>query len=188
MTQKEVFRKLAHEIQREGVVDLLNWLDATDFYVAPASSKYHGNYEGGLVEHSLNVFDELLKLANVYALNKYSNETLLVVSLFHDLCKVNYYKISTKNVKNEATGVWEKQPYYTVEEEYPFGGHGSKSVYLIMRFMTLKPEEASAINCHMGAWDLSTYNNPTNTYYKNELAWLLHVADERATYFKERGY
>ena len=183
MNNKQLFEQMALMIKRDGVGNLLKWLETTDFYEAPASTKFHDSHKGGLVEHSLNVYHELLQLVNYFAHGVYSIETILIVSLFHDVCKANYYKETTRNVKNETTGQWEKQPYYTVEEKEPFGGHGSKSVYWVSKFIQLEPYEASAINCHMGAWDTSTYNNPSAVFQVNQLAWLLHVADEKATYY-----
>lgn len=177
------FQRECQNIGREGIDKLLNWIHRTDFNIAPASTVFHGNFTGGLAEHSYNVYVELKKLADFYCPGKYSEETLRIVALFHDICKADFYITSTRNVKNEKTGQWEKKPFYKKEEKEPFGGHGSKSVFLIMQYMKLSFEEASAINCHMGAWDKSEYADPGAVYEKNELAWMLHIADERATYF-----
>ena len=146
--------------------------------------RYHGAFAGGLVQHSLAVFARLQELVKWYGL-EVTEETVAIVSLFHDLCKVDSYKVAMRNSKNEKTGQWEKVPYYTKEEGYAYGGHGSKSVYLVMNFIKLLPEEAAAINSHMGSWDNSPYNNPGDVYEQNTLAWLLHVADEAATYIDE---
>lgn len=174
-------------IHRKGVRELLEWLDTTDFYTAPASARYHGDFEGGLAMHSLNVFRRLRDLCRLYGLGEDKTdetftESMAIVALFHDLCKVNYYKVSTRNVKNERTGQWEKVPYYAYNEQFPFGGHGSKSLYLTMNFIHLRPSEASAINCHMGPWDRQDYGKPGEVFGDNLLAWALHVADEAATY------
>lgn len=185
MNVKEEFEKIARrEISRPGIDKLLDWLEGTDFYTAPASSRYHGAYEGGLVLHSLNVYRRLKALNDFYKMDggEYTDESLAVVALFHDLCKVGYYTVSTRNVKNEKTGQWEKVPFYKKQEQFPFGGHGSKSVYLVQHFMVLEPFEAAAINCHMGPWDRQDYGNPGEVFEYNRLAWLLHVADEAATY------
>ena len=185
MDNKQEFEHLVdRHIRREGVGQLLQWLGSTDFYTAPASTRFHGAYEGGLVLHSLNAYRRLRDL-NVFFNGDewaYSNESVAVVALFHDLCKVRCYKVGSRNVKDENTGVWKKVPFYKFEEEYPFGGHGSKSVYLVQHFMKLEPHEAAAINCHMGPWDRQDYGNPGEVYSNNRLAWLLHVADEAATY------
>lgn len=184
MNLQQEFEQLARKhIHRDGLNELLAWLASTDFYKAPASTRYHGAHEGGLVLHSLNVFKRLRDLNDFYAdVMNYDTETMAVVSLFHDLCKVDYYKVSTRNAKNEVTGQWEKVPYYAYEEKFPFGGHGSKSMYLVMNFIRLSPVEAAAINCHMGAWDASPYGKPGDVFNDNLLAWELHVADEAATY------
>lgn len=169
-------------IKRDGIDQLLEWLDQTDFYTAPASSRYHGDYAGGLVTHSLNVFKRLKDLVEVYDNGSISYESQAITALFHDLCKVNFYKVSTRNVKNEQTGQWEKKPYYAFDEQFKFGGHGSKSMYLVMNFIKLTPDEAAAINCHMGPWDRQDYGKPGDVFNDSLLAWLLHVADEAATY------
>lgn len=183
MNLRDEFEKTARaHVKREGLEDLLAWLANTDFYTAPASSRFHGSHEGGLVIHSLNVFRRLKDLVGFYDDGNISYESQAIVALFHDLCKVNYYKVSTRNVKNEKTGQWEKKPYYAVDELYPYGGHGSKSVYLTQNFIKLTPEEASAINCHMGPWDRQDYGKPGEVFGANMLAWLVHIADEAATY------
>lgn len=165
-----------------GVFDLLDWLEETDFYTAPASTKYHGAHQGGLLEHSLNVYDELKRLLSAYPEIKVSEESVVIVALFHDLCKVNFYATEKRNRKNES-GQWESYDAYTIQEKFCFGGHGSKSVYLVQHFMSLKPEEAVAINCHMASWDGN--KDVGKAFEKFPLAWLLHVADESATFIKE---
>ena len=181
MNNRETFRDIAiRNIHRDGINDLLQWLDSTDFYTAPASTRYHGAYEGGLVEHSLNVYRELKVLCKALEIPA-PEETIAIVTLFHDLCKANSYKTERRWRKDENDR-WEQYSTYKFYEDFAFGGHGSKSVYLIMYFMSLKPEEASAINCHMGQWDSSTYSNPSAVYERNTLAWALHVADEAATF------
>lgn len=190
MTAQDEFKAIAQDhITRDGIGDLMKWLDDSDFYTAPASTRYHGAHEGGLVEHSLNVYKRLRQLAVTYDYGAGSleaewdslEESIAIVSLFHDLCKVGYYTTEMRWRKDQFNR-WEQYPTYKKQENYPFGGHGSKSVYLVQHFMKLKPEEASAINCHMGAWDKSDYGNPSEVYDVNLLAWLLHVADEAATY------
>lgn len=185
LRNKSIFISEAEElIHREGISALLNWLESTDFFVAPASTRFHGNYEGGLCEHSLAVYSRMFDLLNFYwpSHEKVVNESAAIVSLFHDLCKVNMYATSSRNVKDPDTGIWRAEPCYTVDERLPFGAHGAKSMFIVMNFMELKPDEASAIIHHMGAWDNSTYNRPADVYNWNRLAWLLHVADEAATY------
>lgn len=187
MDLKEQFESTARRfIEREGIEDLLKWLADSDFYTAPASTRYHGAYEGGLAEHSLAVYRRLTELCDWYGPGQgVTPESIAIVSLFHDICKVGTYKVAMRNAKNEKTGVWEKVPYYTKQEDFAFGGHGSKSMYLVMHFMKLIPEEAVAINCHMGQWDSTVYSDPSAAYEQNRLAWLLHVADEAATYINK---
>ena len=183
--QQEFTLRVEQLITREGISDLLQWLKNSDFFTAPASTRFHGAHEGGLAEHSIAVHDRLIQLCSWYGLET-SAETIAIVALFHDICKVGMYKVAMRNVKNDVTGQWEKKPYYTKDEDFAFGGHGSKSMYLVMHFMQLTPEEAVAINCHMGAWDSNVYSNPSDAYEQNKLAWLLHVADEAATYIDKK--
>lgn len=180
----EFFRYLCESIKREGIDALLLWLEDTDFFYAPASTKYHEAYEGGLVEHSLRVYFELCRLRDIYPDVKITDESIIIASLFHDVCKANFYEVSTRNTK--INDKWETVPYYTINEKYLFGGHGSKSVYLIERFMHLTLSEAAAINTHMGMQgnDYSCYN----TYREYPLAMLLHTADMIATCPKLRMF
>ena len=183
MDSKERFISLCKEIARPGVDDLMNWLERSDFYVAPASSRFHGSYPGGLLEHSLNVCDELQRLLKAYPEVNVPNEAAIICPLFHDLCKVNMYKVEKRNRKNEA-GQWESYDAYTIAEKFHFGGHGSKSVFIVQQFIKLTPEEAVAINCHMGLGDGKDYVG--DAYEQYPLAWLLHAADESATYIIEK--
>lgn len=182
MNNKERFISLCGTVGREGITDLLDWLEKTDFYTCPASTKYHGSYPGGLLEHSLNVYDELKRLLKVYTEVMVPEESIIIAALFHDLCKVNFYATETRNRKN-SEGQWESYNSYVIDEKFCFGGHGSKSVYLVHHFMALTTEEAVAINCHMSSWDGNA--NVGKAYEQCPFAWLLHVADESATYIKE---
>lgn len=173
-------------ITRDGGVELLDWLDKrTDFFVAPASTRFHGAHPEGLVMHSLNVFD-LLFQRNEAEQNE-NPESVAIVSLLHDVCKTEFYKETTRNVKNEMTGQWEKVPYYAIEDKFPFG-HGEKSVFLIERFMRLKPAEAVAIRWHMGGFDDNARVggfSVANAFGKYPLAVKLHLCDLEATYLLE---
>ena len=171
-------------IHRKGLDDLLTFLSVSDFFTAPASTKYHGACEYGLVKHSLAVFENFWKIAPVFGFThtKENDESAAIVCLFHDICKANFYKQSYRNVKDEETGKWLKVPSYTIEEVLPFGSHGGKSMYLVQKYISLFDDEAMAIYHHMGAWDKSNYNDPGKAYSNNLLAWLLHVADEASTY------
>ena len=189
---KETFEKIYTEnIKREGADKLLDYLRKSDFYTAPASSKFHGNYEGGLLQHSINVYNRLIKivkeeLGENYT-EKYSNETLAIVALLHDLCKIHYYKTEYRNVKNER-GEWVKAPYFAVNNTFPFG-HGEKSVFMINTFMRLSSEEAMAINWHMGGFDHRVRSNPNSmgeSFKIYPLCLFLHIADLTATYIDEK--
>lgn len=185
---KKVFEDLVYSnIHRKGITSLMVWLsEQTDFFSAPASTKYHGSYEGGLLEHSVEVCIEFLKLAPVFNFdltNSVLRESATIVTLFHDVCKINSYQKSTRSVKNPDTGIWENVPCYIYSSEADqFGAHGAASVYYINEHMPLTFSESQAIYHHMGAWDASKYDNLSKAYESNKLAWLLHVADEAATY------
>ena len=177
-------------IKREGSEQLLSFLcsDSSDFFEAPASTRYHGNYAGGLCQHSLNVYDCLCdilarpRMREMYGIH-YSDESIAIAALLHDLCKVNFYKTSFRNVKNEM-GKWESVPYYTIEDRLPYG-HGEKSVYIVSGYMRLSRDEAFAIRYHMG---FSGTEEPANVGRALEmfpLAYALCVADMEATYFME---
>lgn len=182
---KKVFLELCSKINRDGIDKLLAWLEKSDFFTCPASTRFHGAYAGGLLEHSLNVYSELCRLSKAYPEFSFSEESMIIVALFHDLCKVNFYGVEKRNRKNDTTGQWEKYDAYTYDEQFCFGGHGSKSVYLTQYFIKLTPEEAVAINCHMGAYDGN--KDAGRAYEHFPLAWMLHVADESAAYIKESG-
>jgi hypothetical protein len=179
--------RVADLIHRDGIGDLMEWLRGSDFYTAPASTRYHGAFEGGLLDHSLAVHDQLEFLSHMYEgqVGELDPESVAICALFHDLCKVGSYKIEMR-WRKDAQNRWEQYPTYKFDEDFPFGGHGSKSVYLIQHFMRLQPEEAAAINCHMGAFDMSSYSKPSAAFSTYPLAWLLHVADEAATHIDKR--
>ena len=137
---KEEFLKLLRSIQREGIEQLIAFIESTDFFTAPASTRFHGDHAGGLLEHSMKVYEILVqKVKNASIKLDVSEDTLKIVALLHDICKVNFYKIDYRNAKN-ALGVWEKVPYYTVEDTIPYG-HGEKSVMKITEYMKLTSEE-----------------------------------------------
>ena len=174
-------------IHREGLDNLLAYLHKTDFYNAPCSGRYHGSYEGALVEHSLNVYQEFWRIAPLYGFDpaRISDvESAAIVCLFHDLCKINFYESYTRNIKNEETGIWEHVTEYRAKGATALASHGACSAFRVMQFMKLYEEEYAAILHHMGAWDKSQYSNPGEVYANNKLAWLLHVADEAATYIE----
>lgn len=173
-------------IKRPGADRLLSWMKTTDFFTAPASTRFHGDHEGGLAEHSLNVYLRLQAEVSSAPI-EVSAESVAVCGLLHDLCKANFYKVSQRNVKNEKTGKWEKQPFYQVEDQFPYG-HGEKSVFLIERFMRLRTEEAVAIRWHMGGFDDAARGGSyavSDAFAKFPLLLCLNVADLKATYLDE---
>lgn len=180
---KERFLELLNGINREGMGDLIKFLEGSDFFKAPASTKFHGDFEGGLVEHSLKVYDILCKkMENLEIELNVSEDTLKIVALLHDLCKANFYKVDYRNVKN-AAGVWEKVPYYTVDDTIPYG-HGEKSVMMLTEYIKLTPEEKYTIRWHMGFSEpKELYNTLGQAMHKYPLILLLHEADMEATHF-----
>lgn len=191
MSAKEEFMELFKtHITREGCDRLLHYLEhQSDFFLAPASARYHGAYEGGLCEHSLNVYHCLVdylqrdRVQELYGL-EYSDETIAIVALLHDICKVGCYKQGFRNVKNEDTGKWEKVPTYQFDDPLPYG-HGEKSVYIVNGFIRLSREEAMAIRWHMGFSGPEDNRTVGQALQKYPLAFALHVADSEATYFLE---
>lgn len=174
-------------VTRRGKDRMLEWLCQTDFFTAPASTRYHGACECGLVMHSLNVYKLLKKRNDVE--KQYSDETVAVVALCHDFCKINLYREGSRNVKNDVTGQWEKVKIYTVEDVLPYG-HGEKSVFMIERFMRLSTEEAMAIRWHMGGFDDSAKAGSfalSEAFKRYPLAVMTHLADLEATYLLEKG-
>ena len=177
------------KIKREGADKLLDFLISSDFFTAPASARYHSAYEGGLLDHSLNVYDCLCAYLNRdYAKDKfklsYSDETIAIVSLLHDICKVNVYKPGYRNVKNEQ-GKWEQVPTFEFDDKLPYG-HGEKSVYMISPFMKLTREEAFAIRYHMGFSNVDDQRNVGKAFEMFPLAFALSTADMEATYYLEK--
>ena len=177
-------------VKRQGKDKFLEWLSGTDFFTAPASTKFHGACECGLVMHSLNVY-RVLKSRNdsLPEEERYSDESIAIVALCHDICKANFYKQSLRNVKNDETGVWEKVPIFQVADAFPFG-HGEKSVFLINWFMRLSVEEAMAIRWHMGGFDDSAKAGGyamSEAFRMYPLAVMTHLADLEATYLLEKG-
>ena len=191
MTNKEKFIQIYQEhITREGADRLLAYLcsDACDFFTAPASSRYHSAFEGGLCEHSINVYECLVDYMNRHRVKdlygvSYSAESIAIAALLHDLCKINFYKTSFRNVKDE-NGRWQSVPFYTIEDSLPYG-HGEKSVYIISGFMKLTRDEAFAIRYHMGFSGNDDERNVGRALEMFPLATALFVADMEATFFVE---
>jgi len=197
MENKEKFLKIFEEkITREGSKELKEKLLKSDFFTAPASTKYHGAYEGGLVEHVLNVYKRLNELIELYyekSETKPSEETVAIIALLHDISKMNFYTVQLRNVKNEETGQWEKVPYYAIreaKERFTFGTHSENSLFMINSFMILSYEEQLSILHHMGGKDFTDDSNDSGkqsaeAYNKSKLALLLHMADMASTFIDE---
>ena len=188
LENREKFMELMRKTERAGVEDMLKWLDTTDFYSAPASTRYHGSYPGGLVQHTLNVAYELKQLVDFYEV-EIPKDSILICALGHDFCKINTYRETIVNVPPQRTksGKWEQQQGYK-KDEYLKLGHGAKSLSTLQDFITLKDYEKEAIYWHMGAFDLGQYNNINDlskTFEENPLAFLLHIADMCVTYIIE---
>lgn len=193
MTNVKRFKKIVTEnIERDGIDNLLEWVEhETDFFTAPASTRYHGSYEGGLLEHSLNVYDRLVwEMENTVGAGWqeiYSPESIAIIALFHDLCKIDRYVITEKWRKDE-NGDWEAYEAYEYNKEKAEMGHGAQSVFYLQKFIQLTELEAQAIFWHMGAYDISPYATLaacSETFKWNPLAFLTHRADMAATYVTE---
>ena len=187
----EIYREC---ITRTGADKLLEWLEGTDFFEAPASTRFHLARPGGLVEHSIHTYErlrELVEFEKSYSeqfclASAIDTETIAICGLLHDICKANFYAVEMRNRKNEQ-GQWEKYPFYVVDDQLPYG-HGEKSVYITSGFMKLTREEAMAIRWHMGGFDDSVKGGSyamSGAFEKFPLALLLHMADMQATYLDE---
>lgn len=184
VSYKERFLEIYNtQIKRQGGAELLEWLQKTDFFTAPASSKYHCACAQGLIMHSMSVYDVMME--KHFDKEKDNPESFAICALLHDLCKAQFYKMSTRNVKDDATGKWEKVPYYAIEDTFPYG-HGEKSVFLIERFMRLKIDEAMAIRWHMGGFEASGGFAISQAYEKYPIAVKLHLSDLESTYLREK--
>lgn len=178
----------SESITREGADKLLEYIcsKSSDFFTAPASAKYHNSYKSGLVEHSIAVFECLNdylqrpRTKQIYNMD-FTQETIAIVSLLHDVCKMNCYKPGTRNVKDEQ-GIWHSVPSYDYEDNLPYG-HGEKSVYIISGYMKLTREEAFAIRYHMGFSGIEDNRTIGSVFEKFPLAFALSVADMEATYY-----
>jgi len=191
MEHKERFLSIFGEhITREGADKLLEYITspASDFFTAPASLRYHGSYEGGLVEHSLNTYDCMVaylardRVRELYKMD-YPPESVAICALLHDICKVNTYKPGFRNVKDEK-GKWQQVPSNEYDDKLPYG-HGEKSVYIIGGFIRLSREEAFAIRYHMGFSGTEDKRHIGEALERFPLAFALNVADMEATYFLE---
>lgn len=184
---KEKILALLSSVKRTGMDKLIDWIDGnTDFFVAPASTRFHGNYEGGLAEHSLNVYNLFQKKCKLWDIG-FTDEQSIICALLHDICKANFYHKTTRNKKDEKTGKWYPYPYYEVKDEFPYG-HGEKSVYIIRSFIKLNRDEAYAIRWHMGSEGEGQMGAIacSNAFNTCKAAVLLHTADMEASRLLEK--
>ena len=200
---KEMYLDLLRQTKREGIEDLIAYLENSDFFEAPASTIYHGSFPGGLVLHSLNVYNALqfhygnLKASNEFSFPDIPEDSMIIVALCHDLCKVNTYHPTWRNKKvysdrgskQDAGGRFDWEVVQSYERKPLFAmGHGGKSVFILQQFIHVTPTEAAAIFWHMGPYDISAYttlNELGQTYTDNLLAFLLYQADMTSTYIHE---
>jgi len=171
--------------ERKGIERVIKYLESSDFFEAPASTRYHGNYKGGLAEHSLNVY-EIFKKKNAEYDFGLSDDTVKITALLHDICKTNFYTVSSRNMKKD--GKWIKVPYYAVDDQVPFG-HGEKSVILLQQFIRLSKEEVIIIRWHMGGYEpKENYNYISNSWNICKAGVALHTADLESSYILETHF
>lgn len=193
---KADFLTIYKDIRRPGADKLLAWLKSTDFFTAPAGAKHHGAHAGGLAVHSLNVWNRLREITlrdtidgkAILDLTPETNETVAILALLHDVCKVGVYHTETKRRRNPDTGTWEDYQAYTFRDPFPLG-HGEKSLFLITKYMALTEEEALAIRWHMGAFDDAVKGGSRALDAAMDVSpwvWRLHEADMRAARIDER--
>ena len=157
LENKNDFIKLLNSTKRKGMDKVLEWLEKSDFYEAPASTRFHGNYEGGLLEHSLNVliaFDRIIVGLSGITTPAVPKESIIITSLLHDICKANTYK-KVQRWRKDNNNQWEKYDVFEFNEDEPLG-HGEKSVLLLQRIgLDLTEQEIYMIRWHMGGFDES---------------------------------
>lgn len=172
---KQRFINEVTQIERSGVLQLVEWLKTTDFFTQPASSRFHSNFTGGLVEHSLKVFDAAQRLSECWPV-PVCPQAVRTCALLHDVCKIGAYVVQQRNRKN-AKGQWESYDYFAYAKvKNPFG-HGEKSVRMLEKYIELSDEEALAIRWHMGAWGEGTNLGTVSEAMERPLVLLIHTAD-----------
>ena len=177
--------ELLNSTARKDIDKIIKFLESSDFFEAPASTRYHGNYKGGLAEHSLNVYEIFKKKNEIYDFGL-SDDTVKITALLHDICKTNFYTVSSRNMKKD--GKWIKVPYYAVDDQVPFG-HGEKSVILLQQFIRLSKEEVIIIRWHMGGYEpKENYNYISNSWNICKAGVALHTADLESSYILETHF
>lgn len=176
---KEEFLHLLKSVARPGIDRLIEWMETkSDFFIAPASTMFHGNYEGALVEHSLNVYKLFKEKNERYDLGL-SEDSIKIMALLHDICKANFYKPSTRNKKID--GQWKQLPWFDIEDSFPLG-HGEKSVLMIRCYISLNTEEMLGIRWHMGGFEpKENYRYLNDAWDKYKSGACLHAADLEAS-------
>lgn len=172
-----------NKIKRDGKEKVLEYIQRSDYFKAPASTMFHSNIEGGLLYHSIKVCEKLENLVRSNSSVVFEREdSIYIIGLLHDICKTYYYDVDYRNVKNEK-GVWEKKPYYKVKDLMPVGVHGDKSVMLLLKLgLELTTEEIYCIRYHMGAYEgKEVYNSLGEAKHKCPNILWVHLADELAS-------
>ena len=176
---KEEYLNILKSVKRDGMDKLISWIEKTSFFTDPASINHHSNYEGGLCVHSLNVYKRLKELVG-------DSDTVKIVGLLHDICKIGSYETDYRNVKDESGNWVQKQVFKHKKEKFAFG-HGEKSVYMAQTFIQLTKEEALAIRWHMEAYEpKEEYNYLKEAIEDCPLIIYMHAADMLATYVDEK--
>lgn len=179
---------------QDGIDNMISWLDDNQFFDLPASTKYHSNYPGGLCQHCLNVYHTLVKLVKQYEEDtgmSLDENSIKIVALCHDFGKVNFYRSTIRNKKDDATGKWYQVPGYEVipaDERRAIAGHEFTSFYNVSCFIPLNEDEICAIVNHHAGLDnaVVTQNyDLTGIFNTHPLAALLHMADFYSTYMLE---
>lgn len=209
LKNKLEFESLLRKIQRPNsdIEKLIAKLEESDFFTAPASTQYHSAFKGGLCYHCLNVYKQLKKLVEMeyprfkiddqgerYAVDDYkapySEDSLIIVALLHDLSKMNFYEVSTRNAKDQ-NGNWTQIPFIKTRaaaDRFVYSSHGVNSEYMVGRFIPLTLEESVAIINHMGGKEPGAPvmdSTITEVFNRYSLALLLHTADMLATFLDE---
>jgi len=185
---KVIILKFLSRVGRTGMAELIAYIQTTDFFMAPASTKYHCSYEGGLAEHSLNVLKRLAAKKDTVQIEQ---ESMILCALLHDLCKANVYTRIKKNVKDGMTVKngkqvpnWIEVDAWDYDDKIPLG-HGEKSVMMINIFVPLSMIELAMIRWHQGPEKQGDFD----TFYKACAVWpevvAMHNADMEATYILE---
>ena len=179
------------KIHRDGSKELLDYLKSSTFFTDPSAKAHHGNFDGGLVEHSLNVYHSLVKFCAIYEQEfpetKFDEESVAIIALLHDLCKIGLYKKGFRNVKNDSTGQWERKEVYEYDDKLGMG-HGEGSVYIIQSFMKINRVEALSIYHHMSAWSANVKGGDSSINVakaQTPLVTLISIADSWASQFME---